>query len=55
MTPKQMLEKHEEEYEAGGFFIINGNEKLVRMLIVPRSNYVINFLFFFNVAIRFSH
>lgn len=35
-----MLVKHEEEYEAGGFFVINGNEKLVRMIIVPRSNYV---------------
>ena len=26
--------------ELGGYFIINGNEKLIRLLILPRRNYV---------------
>ena len=26
--------------EMGGYFIVNGNERLIRMLIVPRRNYV---------------
>ncbi len=26
--------------EAGGYFVINGNERIIRMLIMPRRNYV---------------
>ena len=26
--------------EAGGYFIVNGNEKVIRMLIMQRRNYV---------------
>ena len=26
--------------EMGGYFIVNGNERLIRMLIIPRRNYV---------------
>lgn len=40
MNAQQLIEHHEEAYEAGGFFIVNGNEKLIRMLTVPRANYV---------------
>lgn len=36
-----MVEKHEESAEFGGYFIINGNERLIRYLIVPRRNHVI--------------
>ena len=38
-TPAQMIQRKEESEELGGYFIINGNEKLIRMLIVPRRNY----------------
>eukprot|EP00162_Nutomonas_longa_P016285 comp22508_c0_seq1/m.56259 comp22508_c0_seq1/g.56259 ORF comp22508_c0_seq1/g.56259 comp22508_c0_seq1/m.56259 type:complete len:404 (-) comp22508_c0_seq1:116-1327(-) len=40
MTPAQLVESKEEAYEWGGYFIINGNERIIRMLIQPRSNYV---------------
>jgi DNA-directed RNA polymerase I subunit RPA2 len=32
----------EETEEMGGYFIVNGNEKLIRMLILPRRNHVIS-------------
>jgi DNA-directed RNA polymerase I subunit RPA2 len=40
MTSKQLVEKKEEPNELGGYFLINGNERLVRFLILPRSNHV---------------
>ncbi|KAG8444046.1 hypothetical protein GDO86_009295 [Hymenochirus boettgeri] len=39
LTPKQLIEHHEEEQEMGGYFIINGIEKVIRMLIMPRRNF----------------
>ncbi|OCK85161.1 beta and beta-prime subunits of DNA dependent RNA-polymerase [Lepidopterella palustris CBS 459.81] len=39
MTPEQLVHAKEETEELGGYFIVNGNEKLIRMLIVPRRNY----------------
>ena len=39
LSPKQMVDKREETEELGGYFIVNGNEKLIRMLIVNRRNY----------------
>ncbi|ORX56858.1 beta and beta-prime subunits of DNA dependent RNA-polymerase [Hesseltinella vesiculosa] len=39
MFPKQLVEHHEDPDEAGGYFIVNGIEKLVRLLIVPRRNH----------------
>lgn len=38
-TPQQLVENKEESEELGGYFIVNGNEKLIRMLIVSRRNY----------------
>jgi DNA-directed RNA polymerase beta subunit len=38
MSPAELVKHHEEQNEAGGYFIINGNEKLVRMLTVSRRN-----------------
>jgi len=26
--------------EMGGYFIVNGNERIIRMLVMPRRNYV---------------
>lgn len=34
-----MVEKKEHENEWGGYFVVKGNEKLVRMLLMTRRNY----------------
>jgi DNA-directed RNA polymerase I subunit RPA2 len=39
LTPKQMVAHHEEATEMGGYFICNGNEKVVRLLQMPRRNH----------------
>ena len=38
-TPYELVQRKEESEELGGYFIVNGIEKLIRMLIVPRRNY----------------
>lgn len=40
LNPEQLIQHHEEAEEMGGYFVINGNEKIVRMLILPRRNQV---------------
>ena len=39
MKPSELVEAHEEVQEMGGYFICNGNERLIRMLIAQRRNY----------------
>lgn len=41
MTPKHLVEHGEHEQEWGGYFVIKGHEKLVRMLLMTRRNYPI--------------
>lgn len=41
MTPKQLVSKGEHENEWGGYFIIKGHEKLIRMLLMTRKNFPI--------------
>uniref|UniRef100_A0A8C6CKJ1 DNA-directed RNA polymerase n=1 Tax=Moschus moschiferus TaxID=68415 RepID=A0A8C6CKJ1_MOSMO len=41
LPPKALIEHHEETEEMGGYFIINGIEKVIRMLIMPRRNFPI--------------
>ncbi|KAG8749454.1 hypothetical protein FRC12_013408, partial [Ceratobasidium sp. 428] len=41
-TSAQLVRKHEEPEEFGGYFVINGNERLIRYLILPRRNHVIS-------------
>uniref|UniRef100_A0A4W4EDY0 DNA-directed RNA polymerase subunit beta n=1 Tax=Electrophorus electricus TaxID=8005 RepID=A0A4W4EDY0_ELEEL len=41
LSPKELIEHHEEAEEMGGYFIVNGIEKVIRMLIMPRRNYPI--------------
>eukprot|EP00731_Ephydatia_muelleri_P007732 Em0004g70a len=41
LSPRELVLRHEEAEEMGGYFIINGKEKIVRMLIMPRRNYPI--------------
>ncbi|ORY01079.1 beta and beta-prime subunits of DNA dependent RNA-polymerase [Basidiobolus meristosporus CBS 931.73] len=40
MTAKDLIKHHEESEEMGGYFIVNGNEKIVRLLIAPKRNIV---------------
>jgi len=39
MTPSQLVVAKEETEELGGYFIVNGNEKIIRLLVVGRRNY----------------
>ncbi|KAF2760155.1 putative DNA-directed RNA polymerase I subunit beta, partial [Pseudovirgaria hyperparasitica] len=39
MTPYQLVKSKEESEELGGYFIVNGIEKLIRMLILTKRNY----------------
>ncbi len=39
-SPAEMVARKEEATEMGGTFIVNGNERIVRLLIVPRRNHV---------------
>lgn len=34
----------EDENEFGGYFIVNGNEKVIRMLIAQKRNYPVAFV-----------
>ncbi|KAI9303075.1 hypothetical protein BJ944DRAFT_166080 [Cunninghamella echinulata] len=40
MYPKQLIAHNEESEEMGGYFVVNGIERLIRLLIVPRRNHV---------------
>src|SRR6185369_16471179 len=40
MFPKNLIRHHEESDEMGGYFIVNGIEKIIRLLIVQRRNHV---------------
>ncbi|KZP13484.1 beta and beta-prime subunits of DNA dependent RNA-polymerase [Athelia psychrophila] len=42
LSSAQLVKKHEEPEEFGGYFVINGNERLIRYLILPRRNHVIS-------------
>ena len=39
LSPAQLIERGEQETEWGGFFIIGGHERLIRMLQTTRRNY----------------
>lgn len=44
MSSAELVARHEEAEEFGGYFIINGNERLIRYLILPRRNHVISLI-----------
>jgi len=44
MSSADLVRHHEEPEEFGGYFIINGNERLIRYLILPRRNHVISLI-----------
>ena len=39
MTPAQLVQAREESEECGGYFVVNGIEKIIRMLILAKRNY----------------
>eukprot|EP01103_Thecamoeba_quadrilineata_P015286 TRINITY_DN4781_c0_g1_i2.p1 TRINITY_DN4781_c0_g1~~TRINITY_DN4781_c0_g1_i2.p1 ORF type:complete len:1030 (+),score=187.45 TRINITY_DN4781_c0_g1_i2:218-3091(+) len=39
LTKEQLVRMKEEPDELGGYFILKGNEKLIRMVVAPRRNY----------------
>ena len=41
MNPKELVKHGEHEDEWGGYFIVKGHERLVRMLLMTRRNYPI--------------
>ncbi|XP_069743803.1 DNA-directed RNA polymerase I subunit RPA2 [Narcine bancroftii] len=41
LSPQDLIKHHEEAEEMGGYFIINGIEKVIRMLNMPRRNFPI--------------
>eukprot|EP00052_Salpingoeca_macrocollata_P006824 m.56116 g.56116 ORF g.56116 m.56116 type:complete len:1133 (+) comp15675_c0_seq1:93-3491(+) len=40
MVPAELVRHHEEVEEMGGYFIINGNERIIRTLLMPRRNHI---------------
>lgn len=42
LTSRELVHRKEEPNELGGYFIINGNERLIRFLILPRANHVVS-------------
>ncbi len=38
-TPKELIKLREDETERGGYFITNGIERIVRLLIMPKANF----------------
>jgi len=43
LSEEQLTLKKEDCFEFGGYFIINGNERLIRMLIMNKRNYPVAF------------
>ncbi|XP_022087163.1 DNA-directed RNA polymerase I subunit RPA2-like [Acanthaster planci] len=39
LAPSQLVRHHEEAEEMGGYFIVNGIERVIRMLVMPRRHY----------------
>ena len=43
LSEEDLVRKREDMAELGGYFIINGNERLMRMLVMTKRNYPIGF------------
>mgnify|MGYP003760682449 CR=1 FL=1 len=41
LTPNELIECGEEAHEAGGYFIINGIERIIRMIIQQRRHHIL--------------
>jgi DNA-directed RNA polymerase I subunit RPA2 len=40
MSPKQLIQHKEEQQEFGGYFILSGAERIIRMVIANKRNFV---------------
>eukprot|EP00002_Diphylleia_rotans_P023586 TRINITY_DN4640_c0_g1_i2.p1 TRINITY_DN4640_c0_g1~~TRINITY_DN4640_c0_g1_i2.p1 ORF type:complete len:1096 (-),score=200.23 TRINITY_DN4640_c0_g1_i2:837-4124(-) len=40
LKPHELIRAREEELEQGGYFIVNGLEKVIRLLVLPRRHYI---------------
>ncbi len=43
LSESELIAKKEDMHEFGGYFIINGNERIIRMLIMNKRNYPVAF------------
>ena len=43
LSEEELISKKEDSFEFGGYFIINGNERVVRMLVMNKRNYPVAF------------
>ena len=43
MSEEDLARKKEDMHEFGGYFIVNGNERLIRMLVMNKRNYPVCF------------
>ena len=44
LSEEELVKRKEDMFEFGGYFIINGNERIVRMLIMNKRNYPVAFM-----------
>ena len=44
LSEHELVQRHEDMAEFGGYFVINGNERIVRMLIMTKRNYPVAFM-----------
>lgn len=44
LDEKELINLNEDKNEYGGYFIVNGNEKVIRMLIAQKRNYPVAFV-----------
>lgn len=44
LSSEELIKLTEDPNEFGGYFIINGNEKIIRMLVLTKRNYPVAFL-----------
>ncbi|MFN9906930.1 MAG: hypothetical protein ACK56F_12555 [bacterium] len=44
LTAKQLTDHHEDCNEFGGYFVLNGLEKIIRMLVLNKRNYPLGFI-----------
>lgn len=43
LSEEELIQRKEDIHEFGGYFIINGNERLIRMLVMNKRNYPVAF------------
>ena len=43
LNEEELVRKKEDMHEWGGYFIVNGNERLIRMIIMNKRNYAVAF------------